>query len=727
MSESILQLNYKKVKIFIKKITKIKNKAQPMKDPNYQQEAQKYENPIPSREFILSFITKNKLTHAQLVEKLELLPEQKKPLTHRLRAMVRDKQLSCNADGVYRIFSNRGLLTGTIIANPKGFGFIALDKGGKDLRLSSKEMQKCMHGDKVKARLLNSKLDAQIVEVVATNKNIVGRIEITDTQTFVIADDKRIKNKILIIGKKSYTESSVVVVEIIKSPTLDSFAVGEVITVLGDFKSEGVEIKSALIRNQIPDEFSKEVLDEVKKLPKSVLKKDKKNREDLTQIPFVTIDGDDSKDFDDAVFCEQTSNGWRLQVAIADVAHYVKEGSALDEEAIDRGNSVYFPRFVVPMLPEEISNGLCSLNEKVERLSVVCTMNISPVGQILDYEFCNGVIFSHARLTYNKVNEFFEDKSLIKDAKIKQNLENLYGVYQSLKIAREKRGVMDFDRTESKIIFDDNGKIKDIVGFDRGDSEKVIEECMLAANQSTALFLAKHKAVFPYRNHPNPTEEKIKSTKKFLAGIGLSLSGGENPNSRDFAKTLKKAKGRVDENIIKTVILRTMKQATYHSENEGHFGLAFEDYTHFTSPIRRYSDLLVHREIKQIIAGKKPKIKNINQITEHISMTERRADEASRDVEKWLKCEYMQSKIGQEFSGVISGVASFGMFVELGETFIDGLVAMRDLKDDYYTYDETSVSLRGRASGKTYKLGDEISVLLAGVNLEERQISLVLV
>jgi ribonuclease R len=698
-----------------------------MQDPNYQQELQKYDNPIPSRECILSCIKQKKLSHKQLVKLLELTPEQKKPLANRLRAMVRDKQLSCNKNGVYRIFSNRGLLSGEIIANSKGFGFVKLDKGSKDLRLSSKEMAKCMHGDKVKARLLNAKLDAEIVQVVATNQNIVGRVKNIDDKIFVIADDKRITRKILIKDNKDYADDSVVVLEIIKSPTLENPAIGRVTTVLGGFKSEGMEVKSALIRGQIPDEFSKEVLAESKKLPKSVLKKDKKNRVDLTHIPFVTIDGDDSKDFDDAVFATQTENGWELQVAIADVAHYVKVGSALDESAIERGNSVYFPRFVVPMLPEAISNGLCSLNEKVERLSVVCKMNISPVGQVLDYKFCNAVIFSHARLTYNLVNEFFADDSKIKDKKIKENLYNLYGVYQSLKIAREKRGVMDFDRTESKIIFDDNGKIKDIVGFDRGDSEKVIEECMLAANQSSALFLAEHNAVFPYRNHPNPTDEKIVATKKFLAGIGLTLGGGNSPTSRDFAKTLKKSKGRADENIIKTVILRTMKQAVYHPENEGHFGLAFDDYTHFTSPIRRYSDLLVHREIKQILSGKKPKIKNINQITQHISMTERRADEASRDVEKWLKCEYMQSKIGQEFSGVISGVASFGIFVELGGTFIDGLVAMRDLTDDYYIYDEASVSLKGRASGKVYKLGDKIDVLLASVNLEERQIGLVLV
>jgi ribonuclease R len=718
-----------KIKKLIKTIfksNKKNTKKNTKKDPNYKEEAQKYDNPIPSREFILSFIKKKKYTHSQLVDLLDITPQQKKPLRNRLRAMVRDKQLSCNAKGLYSVFSNEGLLSGEVIANPKGFGFIKLDKGGKDLRLSGKEMAKCMHGDKVKARLLNDRLDSEIVEVTKTNSNVVGRVKIIDNNTFVIADDRRITNKIAVKGREKYKEDTVLVLEIIKSPTLEYPALGQVISVLGDFKSEGMEIKSALIRNQIPDEFSEEALAQSKKLPTTVLKEDKTNRVDLTDVPFVTIDGDDSKDFDDAVFVTPSENGWELQVAIADVAHYVKVDSALDIDAIDRGNSVYFPRFVVPMLPEAISNGLCSLNEKVERLSVVCKMSISPVGQVLSYEFCNAVIFSHARLTYNFVNEVLAGEKEVKDEKIKQNIDNLYGLYQSLKIARTKRGVMDFDRTESKIIFDDNGKIKNIVGFDRGDSEKVIEECMLAANQSTAKFLAENKAVFPYRNHPEPTAEKIASTKKFLAGIGLSLSGGETPTTRDFAKTLKSAQGRVDENIIKTVILRTMKQANYHPENTGHFGLAFEDYTHFTSPIRRYSDLLVHREIKQILKGKKTQVKNIVEITEHISMTERRADEASRDVEKWLKCEYMQSKIGQSFEGVISGVASFGIFVELGGTFIDGLVAMHDLKDDYYIYDEVSVSLTGRASGKTYKLGDKVEVLLAGVNLEERQISLVL-
>lgn len=716
-------------------IKKIKSKKDPSKknnkrknqDPNYQAELKKYDNPIPSREFILGFIKKKKLTHKQLIEILDLLPEQKKPLTNRLRAMVRDKQLSCNQDGIYMVFSNKGLLIGEIIANPKGFGFIKLDKGGKDLRLNSKQMQFCMHGDRVKARLLNNKGDAEVVSVIKTNQNLVAKINIKNDKIIATIDDRRITNKIEVLKTDfEIKNDSVVVIEITKSATNKSLAIGKITLVLGDFMSEGMEVKSALIRGQIPNEFSKEVLAQSEKLPKEVLESDKKDRTDFTSIAFVTIDGDDSRDFDDAVFCEPTKSGWKLKVAIADVAHYVNEKSSLDITAIERGNSVYFPRMVVPMLPEKISNGLCSLNEKVERLSVVCEMEIDSAGNVESYKFSNGFIFSHARLTYNFVNQVLAKKEKITDEAVAENIQNLYGVYQSLKIAREKRGVMDFDRAESKIIFDDNGKIKDIQGFNRGDSEKVIEECMLAANQSTALFLAENKELFPYRNHPTPTDDKILSTKKFLSGLGLSLSGGEVPTSRDFAKTLKSAKGRADENIIKTVVLRTMKQATYGLERVGHFGLAFDDYTHFTSPIRRYSDLLVHRAIKRVIAGKKPLQIDLSGICENISMTERRADEASRDVEKWLKCEYMQGKLGQNFTGVISGVASFGMFVELSDTFVEGLVLMRDLKDDYYIYDETTVSLKGRASGKTYKLGDKIEVLLASVNLEERQIGLVL-
>ena len=696
-------------------------------DPNYKTELQKYDNPIPSREFILSFIKKRKLSHKQLTQVLELKTEQKKPLINRLRAMVRDKQLSCSKEGIYRIFSNRGLFTGEIIANQKGFGFVKLDKGGKDLRLNSQQMLSCLHGDKVKVRVLNQRLDAEVVQVIQSCSNIVGRLIIENGTGLIKVDDKKFLRKIKVINlSKKYKNNNIVIAEIVKSPTVNSLAECKILSVLGDISSEGIEVKSALVRLKIPHKFNEESLSQLQKIPTTVLEKDKKGRKDLTDLTFITIDGNDSKDFDDAVYCELTNKGWKLFVAIADVAHYIKTNTSLDKEALDRGNSVYFPRLVVPMLPEKISNGLCSLNEKVERLAIVCEMNIDSIGNLENYKFYNSVISSKARLTYDFVGDFLAKKQDIKNKKISNNILNLYGIYQSLKISREKRGVMDFDRIESKIIFDDNGRIKNIIASKRNDSHKIIEECMLVANQSAALFLNKHNESFLYRSHPLPTNEKIQTTRKFLAGIGLTLSGGDCPTSKNFAKTLKQANGRVDENIIKTIILRTMKQASYTQENLGHFGLAFDDYTHFTSPIRRYSDLLVHRGIKRILAKKKAQDIDIGAIGEHISMTERRADEASRDVEKWLKCEYMQSRVGQTFSGVISSIANFGIFVELENLFIEGLVSLRDLNDDYYIYNENNISLTGRASGKSYKLGDEIKVLIAKVDLEDRQITLVI-
>lgn len=700
-----------------------------MQDPNFKQEQKKYENPIPSRDFILSFIKEKKYTHIQLSELLELTPEQIKPLRNRLRAMVRDKQLSCNAKGLYRIFSNRGLLIGEIIANSKGFGFIKLDKGGKDLRLNSRQMQLVFHGDMVKARLLNNRLDAEVVHIISKHRTFVCRLQINGKNAVAIVDDKKILNQIQVKKlNKNHKNNSIVIVQINKNATIDNLAIGEIISVLGDYLDEGLEIKSAIIRNQIPDQFSKDGLQQANKLPDKVAAKDKKDRKDLTKLAFVTIDGEDSRDFDDAVFAKPYKNGWKLFVAIADVAYYIKEGSALDEEALDRGNSVYFPRQVIPMLPDKISNGLCSLNPKVDRLTITCEMVIDENGKLLNYKFYNSMIFSNARLTYTQVADFLENgsNSSVDNLKIATNLTTLYELYKVLKIAKEKRGVMDFDRAESKIIFNNDGKIDDIVASSRNDAHKLIEECMLMANQSAALFLAKNDENFLYRIHPNPTDEKIAVTKKFLATIGISLSGGDNPSSDDFSKTLKDARGRVDENIIKTVILRTMKQANYSPNNSGHFGLAFEDYAHFTSPIRRYADLLVHRAIKRAILKKSNCKRDMVTIGKHISMTERRADDATRDVEKWLKCEYMASKVGQGFSGIIASVTSFGLFVELDNIFVEGLILLRDLKNDYYLYDESKMSLIGSKSGKGYKLGDKVNVILVSVSLDERRISLVI-
>lgn len=715
-----------------------------MSDPHQKRESEKYDNPIPSREYILGFVKKKKsLSKYDLFDLLKVDGKQKKPLTHRLKAMLRDEQLDYDKQGNFVIFDPKvGVKIGTVVANPKGFGFLKLDEGGRDLRLNSRQMQLVFHGDRVEARLISKRGDAKIIRVLESVKTVVARLHITEDGAYAVVDDKRIRNNINIPKiDKNNTNEQIVIVEITKSPTFKSLAEGRIIQILGDYMDEGVETDAALYRNGIPVDFSDEALAQTAKIPTEVTTADKQGRKDITDMKLVTIDGEDSKDFDDAVFAESTDNGWRLVVAIADVSHYVAEGTPLDNDAIERGNSVYFPRRVVPMLPEALSNGLCSINPGVERLCMTCEMNIDTQGNLLDYTFYPAVMFSHARLTYTKVSQILEhdDQALKAEyAPVLDNLNDLYDLYKVLKDARTKRGVMDFDRIESQILFNDNGKIDNIIARTRNDAHKLIEECMLMANQATAKFLGENKEDFLYRIHPKPTAEKVEVTRQFLTAVGLTLEGGDQPDSKHFAKVLEDAKGREDENIIKTVVLRTMKQAIYTPANEGHFGLAFDDYTHFTSPIRRYPDLLVHRAINRVLNKKKPSFvgklvgkmlgdknkkpsKKMIELGANLSVTERRADEASRDVEQWLKCEYMRDKVGETFNGVISGVAGFGIFIELTEVFVEGMISIRDLKDDYYNFDDIHHQLKGDRTGKVFRLGDTIKIQIASVNLDDRQ------
>jgi len=715
-----------------------------MSDPHKKRESEKYDNPIPSREYILEFVKKKPLSKYDLFDLLKVDGKQKKPLTHRLKAMVRDEQLDYNKDGDFVIFDpEAGIKIGTVVANPKGFGFLKLEEGGKDLRLNSRQMQLVFHGDKVKARLISKRGDAKIVEVLESVKSVVARLHINeDGSAYAVVDDKRIRNNINIPSiSQENTNEQIVVIEITKSPSFKSLAEGRIVHILGSYMDEGVETDAALYRNGIPVDFSEAAIAQTEKIPTEVTSQDKAGRVDITDMKLVTIDGEDSKDFDDAVFAESTDNGWKLVVAIADVSYYVEEGTALDNDAIERGNSVYFPRRVVPMLPEALSNGLCSINPNVDRLCMTCEMNIDAAGNLLDYKFYPAVMFSHARLTYTKVSQILEhdDKALKSEyASVLENLNDLYDLYKVLKDARIKRGVMDFDRIESQILFNDNGKIDNIIARSRNDAHKLIEECMLMANQATAKFLGENKEDFLYRIHPKPTVEKVEVTRQFLNAVGLTLEGGDQPDSKHFSKVLEDAKGRDDENIIKTVVLRTMKQAVYTPANEGHFGLAFDDYTHFTSPIRRYPDLLVHRAINRVLNKKKPSFisRVINKVTGskkkepskkmmelgvNLSVTERRADEASRDVEQWLKCEYMRDKVGETFNGVISGVAGFGIFIELTEVFVEGMISVRDLQDDYYNFDDIHHQLKGDRTGKVFRLGDTIKIQIASVNLDDRQ------
>lgn len=698
-----------------------------MSDPHQKRESDKYDNPIPSREYILEYVSQQPHSFYDLCDALEVTGKQKKPLTHRLKAMVRDQQLTLDREDMYSIFdAKRDIMLGTITANPKGFGFVVLDEYEQDLRLSACQMKQVYHGDRVKVRMLDARGDSEIVEVLESRTTFVGRLHIGDRESWIVVDDRRVCNNIIVSEVNADNKNEqMVVVELTKAPTLKELAEGKITQILGDYMDEGVETEAALYRNGIPVDFSAESLAQTQQLPTEVTAKDKQGRVDITDMKLVTIDGEDSRDFDDAVYAEPNANGWKLVVAIADVSHYVKEHTALDVDAIERGNSVYFPRRVIPMLPKEISNGLCSINPDVERLCMTCEMNIDAEGNLLDYQFYSAVMFSHARLTYTKVGKILEDhdSELTQEyAGVMDNLNTLYDLYKALKSARTRRGVMDFDRIETQILFDDKGKISNIVATSRNDAHKLIEECMLMANQATAKFLAKNDEDFLYRVHPKPTAEKVEVTRQFLTAVGLTLKGGDQPETVHFAKVLEDTKGRDDENIIKTVVLRTMKQAIYTPANEGHFGLAFEDYTHFTSPIRRYPDLLVHRAIKRVLAKntRKPSKRMVELGTE-LSVTERRADEATRDVEKWLKCEYMRDKVGETFNGIISGVMGFGIFIELTDIYTEGMISIRDMKDDYYAFDDIHHKLKGERTGKTFQLGDTIKVQVASVNLDDRQ------
>ncbi len=700
-----------------------------MGDPYQKRESKKYDNPIPSREYILEHVAKQALTQYDLRDVLKITEKQKKPLTHRLRAMVRDRQLGCNRAGEYSIFNyERDIIVGTVSAHPKGFGFIILDEGGKDLRLSAYQMRRVFHGDRVKARIFDARGGAEIVEVLESLKSVVGRLHFGSKGAYIVVDDKRICNNIDIPETNAKnTDQQIVVVEIIQAPTFKTRAQGKIIQILGNYMDEGIETEAILYNNGIPVDFSPETLAQAQSLPSAVTMQDKAGRVDITDMKLLTIDGEDSKDFDDAVFAQPTKYGWKLVVAIADVSHYVEEGSALDIDAVERGNSVYFSRRVVPMLPEKISNGLCSINPNVERLCMACEMNIDTQGKLINYKFYPALMLSHARLTYTEVGKILEqgDEELMqKYSGVMSNLNALYDLYKVLKNARTERGVMDFDRIETKILFDNNGKIDDIIVAPRNDAHRLIEECMITANQATARFLAENNEDFLYRIHPKPTAEKVATTRQFLAAFGLILEGGTHPESKHFAKVLEDAKGRDDENVIKTVVLRTMKQAIYTPVNDGHFGLALGNYTHFTSPIRRYPDLLAHRSIKRILNKKTRKpSKKMVELGIKLSATERRANEATRDVEQWLKCEYMRDKVGEIFKGVISGVFAFGIFIELTDIYTEGMISIVDMKDDYYNFDEVHQQLKGERTGKVFRLGSPIKIQVASVNLDNRQIA----
>jgi ribonuclease R len=715
-------------------------------DPNFEREAEKYDNPIPSREFILSILKQNNvpLTRKAIAKLLDIKgEEQHEALRRRLRAMERDGQLLRNRKGAYGGVSKMNLIKGRVTGHPEGYGFLIPDEGGEDLFLGEREMRMVLHGDRALARVTGidrrGRKEGAIVEVTQrANHHIVGRLIRDAGIHFLVPNNRRISQDILIppealIGAK---DNQIVEVEITEQPNQHRSPLGRVVEILGDHLAPGMEIDIALRDFELPHIFSDEAVEQAENFGAQIPQDAIEGRLDLRDMPLVTIDGEDARDFDDAVYAEKLDNGnWRLWVAIADVSHYVRPGSPLDNEAEERGTSVYFPSQVIPMLPEALSNGLCSLNPEVERLCLVCEMEIDDSGKTVSHNFHQAVMYSKARLTYNKVAAILVDG----DAELKQQyqhvlpaLETMYELFNVMLKARDERGAIDFEMTETQFLFDENRKIKSIEPRERNDAHRLIEEFMIAANVSAANFLLAHKLPVLYRVHETPSEEKLTGLREFLGELGLFLGGGDDPEPRHYASLLATASKRPDGHLLQTVMLRSMKQAVYSPDNIGHFGLALESYAHFTSPIRRYPDLLVHRAIRHIISDRKAakwpySHEDMVQLGEHCSMTSRRADEATRDVSDWLKCEYMRDRVGETHEGVISGVTGFGLFVELSDIYIEGLVHVTSLKNDYYQFDASGHRLTGERTRKVYRLGDSITVKVVRVDLDEKKIDLELV
>ena len=709
------------------------------KDPFFERESEKYADPIPSRELIMRILEDfgRPMSRTHLIDDLDVEDEAKQTaLGFRLRAMLRDGQIMQDRRGRYCLVKHLNLQRGTVQGHRDGYGFFIPDAGGDDMMLSAREMKEVMHGDTVLAYQASldrrGRPEGKIHEVIEhANVTVVGRFFSEHGVSFVVPDSKRLTQDIsippeLIMDAKN---GQMVLVELLAYPSKRSLAIGKVLHVVGEHMAPGMEIEVAILAHGIPVHWPADIVSRVASIPQHVEESDLKGRTDLRDLPFVTIDGEDAKDFDDAVYCCPKANGsYQLLVAIADVSYYVPAGSALDQEAAKRGNSVYFPGRVVPMLPEALSNGICSLNPKVDRLCMVADMAISSDGKITRSRFYRAVIHSQARLTYTQVGAWIEKGATDTEyAALWPMIETLHTLFLILQKTRKERGAMDFDSTETKIEFDENRKIQRIVPLVRNDAHRLIEECMLAANVAVARFLEKEKIPTLYRVHMPPEEEKVTGLRQFLGELGLQLSGGKVPRPKDFQRTLAEVEGRPDAHLIETVMLRSLKQAQYVENNAGHFGLAYTAYTHFTSPIRRYPDLLIHRAIGHLVDNQLLETfeyteEEMNRLGKHCSTTERRADDATRDVVSWLKCEFMQDKLGQVFTGRISAVTSFGIFVELDDVYAEGLVHVTSLKNDYYRFDAVKHRLVGERGGQVYRLGDKMTVLVARVDLEERKI-----
>ncbi len=708
------------------------------KDPFAEREAKKYDNPVPSREAILELLKQA----GQLMSMKNILnvlkindDEDKEAIRRRLKAMVRDGQLLRNRKNLFGLANQMGMVCGLIQGHSDGYGFVIPEAGGEDVFLSAKEMRQVLHGDKVMVRTMQDhrgKLEGSIVEVLQRNNtSVLGHYHVDTGIGYVIPDDRRIGQDILIPQGKSADarQGQIVVTVIDRQPDKHSQPVGHISEILGEHMAPGMEIEIATRKYELPYTWPDDIVQKVKSLSPDVPESQKQGRMDLRELPLVTIDGEDARDFDDAVLARKTDSGWQLMVAIADVAAYVKKGQSLDQEAIKRGNSVYFPEQVIPMLPEALSNGLCSIKPDVDRLCMVCIMEIDADGEVTDWQFENAVMRSHARLTYEKVAAMLVDgdPELIQQyAGVFDALQNLYELYHLRHNWRLRKGAMDLDMPETRIIFNEDRKIEAIVPQVRNEAHRLIEEFMLAANVSAAKTISDAKYPGLYRVHEGPTEEKRDNLRKFLFEIGLSLSGGDEPGVTDYAQLLEEISQRDDAEIIKPMILRSLSQARYTPDCDGHFALGFSHYAHFTSPIRRYPDLQVHRTLKAILRKKPAPYTELELVDlgEHCSMTERRADDATRDVMRWLKAEYMVDHVGDEFSGTVSGVTGFGLFVTLDEIYIDGLIHITALGNDYFQFEAAKGRLTGDRTHKTYRMGDRLQVLVVRVDVDEGRIDL---
>ena len=732
----------------------------PPTGPHASREQDRYTHPIPSREIILGVLeaADAPMKFGAIAEQLDLQEERDlDALRRRLRAMQRDGQLISGRRGAYGVPKRMDLLHCRVMGHRDGYGFARpLQEEGDDLFLSAREMYQVFDGDEVLVAIAGvdrrGRAEGQVVEVLSrAHTQVVGRYMEESGIGYLISHNTRIRNHILIPPKSKggARHGQLVSVELTDYPSAKLGAKGKVVEVLGDHLDPGLEIDVAIRAHGIPWEWPDEVLREAGTLGEEPAEADKHHRVDLRDVPFVTIDGEDARDFDDAVWCEEREGGFQLRVAIADVSHYVPVGSALDEEASHRGNSVYFPERVVPMFPEVLSNGLCSLKPRVDRLAMVCDMQIGPEGELAHYVFYEAVIHSHARLTYTDVGAVLTDGASpnVADERY-DDIARLYRLYEVLRGAREQRGALDFDTQETRIVFDEQRKIAAIEPVYRNDAHKLIEECMLIANVATARFLEATDQPALFRVHEGPSAQKLENLRAFLGELTLELPGGLKPTPEHYQSLLSTVEGRDDAQIIQTMLLRSLSQAVYQPDNGGHFGLHFEAYAHFTSPIRRYPDLLVHRAIRSVIRGRS-KSAQVNRVAgakglrreviypydiaamlalgEQCSMTERRADDATREVDAWLKCEFLKDRIGDAFSGVIAAVTNFGVFVELHDLYIEGLLHVSALPGDYYHFDQAKQRLVGERTRQVFQLGGVVAVKVARVDLDDRKIDLELV